>query len=72
MVQQVGSVWSLFALTPYGVQSDDEDAPEGWPQAPTAFCYRRHDEFTDPPPSATRGGETDNGGDPLPLDIPLA
>ena len=34
MAQLIGSVWSMFYLTPYGGQSDDEDAPEGWPQAP--------------------------------------
>jgi hypothetical protein len=34
-------------------QSDDEDAPEGWPQAPNSFWFRRHDEFNDPPPSAS-------------------
>jgi hypothetical protein len=44
---------SRFALTPYGGQSDDEDAPEGWPQAPQSFWCRRHDEFNDPPPSAS-------------------
>jgi predicted dithiol-disulfide oxidoreductase (DUF899 family) len=52
MVQTIGSVWSLFSLTPYGGQGEDEDVPEGWPQAPWSFWYRRHDEFDDPPPSA--------------------
>ena len=52
MVQGIGSIWSMMSLTPYGGQSDDEDAPEGWPQAPQSFWYRRHDEFNDPPPSA--------------------
>ena len=51
MVQQIGSVWTMCALTPYGGQSEDEDSPEGWPQAPSSFWYRRHDEFNDPPPS---------------------
>ena len=51
-VQQIGSVWSMMSLTPYGGQSDDEDAPEGWPQVPGSFWYRRHDEFNEPPPSA--------------------
>ena len=53
MAQLIGSIWSLFYLTPYGGQSDGEDAPEGWPQAPQSFWYRRHDEFDEPPPSAT-------------------
>jgi predicted dithiol-disulfide oxidoreductase (DUF899 family) len=52
MVQTIGSIWSLMSLTPYGGQSEDEDAPDGWPQAPTSFWYRRHDEFDEPPPSA--------------------
>jgi hypothetical protein len=51
MVQGIGSIWSMMSLTPYGGQSDDEDAPEGWPQAPGSFWYRRHDEFDEPPPS---------------------
>jgi predicted dithiol-disulfide oxidoreductase (DUF899 family) len=54
-VQSIGSVWSLMSLTPYGGQSEEEDVPEGWPQAPQSFWYRRHDEFDDLPPSA-RGG----------------
>jgi predicted dithiol-disulfide oxidoreductase (DUF899 family) len=56
MVQSIGSIWSLMSLTPYGGQSDDEDAPEGWPQAPQSFWYRRHDEFDEPPPSASTDG----------------
>jgi predicted dithiol-disulfide oxidoreductase (DUF899 family) len=53
MVQKIGSVWSLFSLTPYGGQAPDEDVPEGWPQAPLSFWYRRHDEFDELPPSAS-------------------
>ena len=52
MVQTIGSVWSLFALTPYGGQSEGEDVPDGWPQAPAEFWFRRHDEFDELPPSA--------------------
>jgi predicted dithiol-disulfide oxidoreductase (DUF899 family) len=52
MVQFIGSVWSLWSLTPYGGQSEEEDTPEGWPTAPGSFWFRRHDEFDDPPPSA--------------------
>jgi predicted dithiol-disulfide oxidoreductase (DUF899 family) len=52
MVQQIGSIWTLFNLTPYGGQSEDEDAPEGWPTAPDSFWFRRHDEFDEPAPSA--------------------
>jgi len=53
VVQSVGTIWSLASLTPYGNQAEGEDVPEGWPQAPWSFWFRRHDEFTDPPPSAT-------------------
>ena len=52
MVQFIGSLWSMWSLTPYGGQSEDEDAPEGWPRAPGEFWFRRHDEFDEPPPSA--------------------
>jgi predicted dithiol-disulfide oxidoreductase (DUF899 family) len=52
MVQWIGSIWSVWSLTPYGGQSDDEELPEGWPRAPQLFWFRRHDEFDDPPPSA--------------------
>jgi len=58
MVQCIGSVWSMFSLTPYGGQGGDEDVPEGWPQASWSFWYRRHDEFDEPPPSAVGDGET--------------
>ena len=43
----------MLSLTPYGAQSDDEDVPEGWPQAPFSFWFRRHDEFNELPPSAS-------------------
>ena len=33
--------------------TEDEEAPDGWPQAPFSFWFRRHDEFNDPPPSAS-------------------
>jgi predicted dithiol-disulfide oxidoreductase (DUF899 family) len=52
MVQMIGSIWSLAGLTPYGMQDESEDSPDGWPQAPGAFWFRRHDEYEDPPPSA--------------------
>jgi predicted dithiol-disulfide oxidoreductase (DUF899 family) len=52
MVQFIGSLWSLWSLTPYGGQSEDEDTPEGWPTAPGSFWFRRHDEFDEPAPSA--------------------
>jgi hypothetical protein len=63
MVQTIGSIWSMFSLTPYAGQSDDEDAPEGWPQAPQSFWYRRHDEFDEPAPSASSGDNADGDDD---------
>ena len=60
MVQWIGSLWSLWSLTPYGGQSDDEDLPEGWPRAPGSFWFRRHDESDDPPPSARRRVDPDD------------
>jgi predicted dithiol-disulfide oxidoreductase (DUF899 family) len=59
-VQSIGSIWSIISLTPYGGQSDDEDAPEGWPQAPVSFWYRRHDEFNEPAPSASNHAASNN------------
>ena len=53
MVQNVGSIWSIASLTPYGNQTEDEEAPEGWPQAPPSFWFRRHDEFDEAPPSVS-------------------
>lgn len=60
MVQFIGSLWSLWSLTPYGGQSEDEDLPEGWPRAPGSFWFRRHDEFDEPPPSASLGTDADD------------
>ena len=62
MVQTIGSIWSLMSLTPYAGQSEDEDSPEGWPQAPLSFWYRRHDEFDEPPPSVTGSKDPDEAG----------
>ena len=66
MVQWIGSLWSLWSLTPYGGQGDDEELPEGWPRAPQSFWFRRHDEFDEPPPSARLGIDADD----RPSDIP--
>ena len=63
-VQGIGSVWSIFSLTPYGGQGEDGDAPEGWPQASWSFWYRRHDEFDDLPPSAKPNGDNADAGHP--------
>ncbi|MFY0406536.1 DUF899 family protein [Solicola sp. PLA-1-18] len=52
MVSNIGTITSLMSLTPYGGQIEYEDVPEGWPQAPTSYWMRRHDEFDEPAPSA--------------------
>jgi hypothetical protein len=65
MVQWIGSVWSVWSLTPSGGQSDDEELPEGWPRAPQSFWFRRHDEFDDPPPPAGGGADADMRRSPL-------
>ena len=63
MVQSIGSIWSMWSLTPYGGQSEDEDAPEDWPRAPQSFWFRRHDEFDELPPSACDNGNVANQDD---------
>jgi hypothetical protein len=57
MVQFIGSLWTLWSLTPYGGQSEEEDLPEGWPRARGSFWFRRHDEFDEPAPSARLGAD---------------
>ncbi len=44
-VEQLGSVWTLLDLTPYGRQETWEDSPEGRPQTPPYQWWRRHDEY---------------------------
>lgn len=51
-VEAIGNTWSFLDLTPYGRQSEDEDSPKGWPQQEPYSWYRRHDEYTEPAPSA--------------------
>ena len=60
MVRTIGSIATLISLTPYGGQVDDEDVPEGWPQAPGSFWFRRHDEFDEPAPSAWAASSADS------------
>jgi predicted dithiol-disulfide oxidoreductase (DUF899 family) len=52
MVSQIGSVASLFSLTPYGGQVEGEEVPEGWPQEDFSYWLRPHDEFDGPAPVA--------------------
>ncbi|MET0578574.1 MAG: DUF899 family protein [Ilumatobacteraceae bacterium] len=62
MVRSIGSVATLMALTPYGAQAEDDDAPDGWPTAPSSFWFRRHDEFDEAAPSAQATDLLDLGG----------
>jgi predicted dithiol-disulfide oxidoreductase (DUF899 family) len=56
MAQLIGSIWSMWALRPTARSPTLRTRPEGWPQAPYSFWFHRHDEYDDPPPSAS-GGE---------------
>ena len=44
-MEQIGSVWALLDLTPYGRQETWEDAPEGVPQSEPYHRWRLHDEY---------------------------
>jgi predicted dithiol-disulfide oxidoreductase (DUF899 family) len=51
--EDLGTVWGLLDITPFGRQEEWEDAPEGVPQDPTYSWGRRHDEYT---PEELAGG----------------
>jgi predicted dithiol-disulfide oxidoreductase (DUF899 family) len=44
--EDLGSVWGLLDITPFGRQEEWQDAPAGVPQDPTYSWSRRHDEYT--------------------------
>jgi predicted dithiol-disulfide oxidoreductase (DUF899 family) len=44
-VEELGTVWSLLDVTPFGRQEQWEDSPAGWPQSPPYEWWRRHDEY---------------------------
>lgn len=46
---EVGSVWSLLDITPFGRQENWEDSPEGWPQTPPYQWWRHHDKYVQAP-----------------------
>ena len=46
---ELGTVWSMLDLTPYGRQELWEDSPEGWPQTPPYEWWRYHDHYDDRP-----------------------
>ncbi len=53
--EDLGSVWGLLDITPFGRQEEWQDAPEGVPQDPTYSWGRRHDEYT---PEELAGGRS--------------
>jgi predicted dithiol-disulfide oxidoreductase (DUF899 family) len=53
--EDLGSVWALLDITPFGRQEEWQDAPEGVPQDPTYSWNRRHDEYT---PEELAGGRS--------------
>jgi predicted dithiol-disulfide oxidoreductase (DUF899 family) len=43
--EQLGNLWTLLDLTPYGRQEAWEASPAGWPQTAPYQWWRRHDEY---------------------------
>lgn len=43
--EELGTVWGLLDVTPYGRQETWEDSPPGWPQTQPYQWWRRHDEY---------------------------
>jgi predicted dithiol-disulfide oxidoreductase (DUF899 family) len=41
----MGGTWSYLDMTALGRQEEWEDSPEGYPQTPAYFWWRRHDEY---------------------------
>jgi predicted dithiol-disulfide oxidoreductase (DUF899 family) len=43
--EELGTVWGLLDVMPYGRQETWEDSPPGWPQTPPYQWWRLHDEY---------------------------
>jgi len=43
--EQLGHIFGLLDILPYGRQEEWQDAPDGWPQAPTYSHWASSDEF---------------------------
>jgi predicted dithiol-disulfide oxidoreductase (DUF899 family) len=43
--EELGNVWGLLDVTPYGRQETWEDSPAGWPQTMPYQWWRLHDEY---------------------------
>ena len=54
MVQLIGSLWSMWSLTPYGGQVRGLRTRLRAGSQPREYWLRRHDEFDEPPPSGGR------------------
>ena len=67
MVQWIDSLWSLWSLTPYGGQGDDEDVPEGWPRARFDWIAPRAPFRV---PGATQSTQSFPGSPPKPISLP--
>ena len=46
--EPMGGTWAYLDITALGRQEEWEDSPEGYPQTPTYYWWRRHDEYDDP------------------------
>jgi predicted dithiol-disulfide oxidoreductase (DUF899 family) len=46
--EPMGGTWAYLDITALGRQEEWEDSPEGYPQTPTYYWWRRHDEYEDP------------------------
>jgi predicted dithiol-disulfide oxidoreductase (DUF899 family) len=44
-VEEIGTIWSLLDVTPYGRQETWQDTPKGRPQSEPYQWWRRHDEY---------------------------
>jgi predicted dithiol-disulfide oxidoreductase (DUF899 family) len=54
--EAMGGTWSYLDITALGRQEEWEDSPEGYPQTPPYYWWRRHDEY-DRPEAATEMAE---------------
>jgi predicted dithiol-disulfide oxidoreductase (DUF899 family) len=44
--EDMGTMWGLLDLTPYGRGEEWQDVPDGVPQVPTGSWFRRRDDYT--------------------------
>jgi predicted dithiol-disulfide oxidoreductase (DUF899 family) len=46
--EPMGGTWAYLDITALGRQEEWEDSPEGYPQTPRYYWWRRHDEYDEP------------------------